>query len=486
MAIKDHIDWSGIATPGEGIDFLNNAIRKGLDYDAYGNRVRFHALALTDAWPLAGSAAKALKEGHEIPWSGSAESDTSPHFVFKGRILGDNSPHEFLPDPCDPSVAVNTQTSLKIIEMHTSFTSDAQSSTYDGKIVKAGDIVLVQLTKDTFSYDLQFGTFIKIVEPGSMQLTMPGGCNSLKSQFAQEEFQLLDYRGGGAAGAMEGEKCAADGTGGKPQPPPTLTGITIDPLNKNNRRSTVIPGPPNSYGYDHMHADDKNITDGDPSKVLLYAWYWLAPFLPKGTYWNSGLRSQKSQDSIIREFAATERGRIGAARKIELDAPENYPKNEGGTDGIKAAEKRGETDPSLFISTDVAYLNAACAALKAIGVVIARSVTRSRKSGHGHGAGMAMDLSMAKGPPNAVCQIASAITYASQHLGSNITIRPFGTGANYTSIIEYTNGSNGVVHVEIDYAKNPFNEDGTTPSAAYLQTIETQYAALGRSTGATG
>lgn len=483
MAIKDHIDWSGVATPGEGLDFLNNAIRKGLEYDAYGNRVRFHALALTDAWPLAGGAAKMLEKGQEIPWSGSAESTTSPHFVFKGRILGENSPHEFLPDPCDPAAAVNVNTSLKIIEMHTSFTSDAQSSNYDGRVVKAGDIVLVQLTKNAFSYDLQFGSFIQIVEAGSMQLATPGGCNSLKSSFVQEEYELLDYGEGPEAGAMAGEKCAADGTGGS-QPPPTLTGITIKiAATLSNRNSTLVPGPPNVTGFEHMHADDKNITDGDPAQVLLYAWMWLAPFLPEGTYWNSGLRTQKSQDSIIRDFAATERAKIGTARKIELDGPDNYPTNEI---GVAAARARKEADPGLFVSADVAYLNAAHAALRAIGVVIARSVTRSRESGHGHGAGMAMDLSMANGPPNAVCQIASAITYASQHLGNNITIRPFGTGTNYTSIIEYSNGSNGVVHVEIDYAKNPFNEDGTTASAEYLQTITTQYAALGRSTGATG
>ena len=112
-------------------------------------------------------------------------------------------------------------------------------------------------------------------------------------------------------------------------------------------------------------------------------------------------------------------------------------------------------------------------------------MTNALKNGHGHAAGMAMDFSMINGNRSDVCKIASAITYAAQRLGNNITIRPFGTGANYTSIVEYTNGTIGVVHVEIDYAKNPFNEDGKTLSAEYLQTIQTQYAALGRSTGAT-
>jgi hypothetical protein len=478
MAIKEHIDWSGIATPGEGLDFLNNSIRKGIEYDAYGDRVRFYALALTDAWPLSAGAAKSLRTGQEISWSGSKESSASPHFVFKGRILGDNSPHEFLPDPCDPATAVNTNTTLKVIEMHTTFTSDAQSSTYDGNVVKAGDIVLVQLAKNAFSYDLQFGSFIQIVEPGMMQLAVPGGCSSLQSSFAQAEFETIEYTQGAAAAAMEGEKCAADGTKGTPQPPPTITGIEISPENHTKFNAGVGTGPPNEANFKHMYADDKIITDktGDRSQVLKYAWMWLSPFLPAGTRWNSGYRSQKSQDSIIRSYAKKERARPGTTKIIKLASPATFPTN---LVGVDAAVERKESDPGLFVSADVAYLNAACIALKAINYKIARSMTRSLAGGHGHAAGMAMDLSMGS-PLSNVCKIASAITYAAQQLGDNITVRPFGTGANYTSIIEYTNGQ-GVVHVEIDYAKNPYDKDGKTLSADYLSAIRTIYTQNGKS-----
>jgi len=199
MAIKGFLDWSGIATRGGGLDMFSNSIRKGVEYDAYGNQTRFKAVALTDAWPLAAAHADKLVSDPNWDWSSGSAEVASPSFVFKGRIIGDNSPHAFLPNPCDPAVASNPQQVMSIIKMHTSFVSSADVSEYDGGAVQEGDIVWVELQKNTFSYDLQYGVFLSKSKQGA---TVRGrqeegtACDSLSAAFNDADWTT----GGNAEG----------------------------------------------------------------------------------------------------------------------------------------------------------------------------------------------------------------------------------------------------------------------------------------------
>ena len=152
---KQFLDWSGFTTPGSAIDLRLNGIRKALEYDTYGNQTVFKAIALTDAWPLNAAAADQITGGGLL--AGAAVTD----FIFKGRILGDNSPHGFLPDPCDPTQAGDSARAMSLVKMHTSFVSTADSELEDNSMVKQGDIIWVELKHNVFSYDLQYGKFIK-------------------------------------------------------------------------------------------------------------------------------------------------------------------------------------------------------------------------------------------------------------------------------------------------------------------------------------
>ena len=77
-------------------------------------------------------------------------------FAFKGRILDSPSPHDYLPDPCDPDIASNSIKATRIINMHTTFFSSDDYTRTPGAMPKVGDVVRVQLDKNIFSYNLQF------------------------------------------------------------------------------------------------------------------------------------------------------------------------------------------------------------------------------------------------------------------------------------------------------------------------------------------
>ena len=86
-------------------------------------------------------------------------------FSFRGRILGPNSPHNFLPDPCAQEISKNLppDSEFKLISMHTMFVSDADYSLPAGeKLPGRGDLVTVELEQNTFGYNLQVGRFVSL------------------------------------------------------------------------------------------------------------------------------------------------------------------------------------------------------------------------------------------------------------------------------------------------------------------------------------
>jgi len=121
------------------------------------------------------------------------------------------------------------------------------------------------------------------------------------------------------------------------------------------------------------------------------AWQWLSPLLPKGARLTSGFRTQADQDRIIRNYASS--------NKID--------------------------------SSD---LDAAHAALKKKGFVIARRI------GKGHGSGEAIDVSGAK-----LGDIKRAVEVVTADTEIPVKFAPFG-GKFPTSIVE---NKNRAVHVHI-------------------------------------
>ena len=104
-------------------------------------------------------------------------------FQFKGRIVGGDlpSPHHYLPDPCRLDTSVNTQTTLDLISMHTTFISEVG---YTGAKPSIGDLVEVELEAGDVKFNLQYGTFKGIVNSAVISSeSTTTNCASLSAEF---------------------------------------------------------------------------------------------------------------------------------------------------------------------------------------------------------------------------------------------------------------------------------------------------------------
>ena len=92
---RDFIDWTSFDTPEASLNLLENSVRKGISYDAYGEQKVFQAMVLTPARRITNTEGAGIgvvaKDGLHVD---------SPLYTFKARILGENSPHLLIPDPC--------------------------------------------------------------------------------------------------------------------------------------------------------------------------------------------------------------------------------------------------------------------------------------------------------------------------------------------------------------------------------------------------
>lgn len=152
---KNYIDWTSFDTPEASLDLLENSVRKGISFDAYGEQKVFQAMVLTPARRMTNTEGAGIgvvaKEGLSVD---------SPMYVFKARILGENSPHLLIPDPCSLDKNSDARYVEAIIEMHISVVF-VKTGTVDPP--GAGDIVLIELKKNDISYDLQSATFLRSI-----------------------------------------------------------------------------------------------------------------------------------------------------------------------------------------------------------------------------------------------------------------------------------------------------------------------------------
>ena len=159
------------------MDLLENSIRKGIKYDAYGEQKVFQAMVLTGARRITNTEGAGIgvvsKEGVHVE---------SPLYVFKARILGDNSPHSLIPDPCALDKNSDPRYVEAIIELHIDVLL-VKTGTVDPP--NAGDIVLIELKKNDISYDLQRATFLRSVARNVSTETFLStkGCSLTYEQF---------------------------------------------------------------------------------------------------------------------------------------------------------------------------------------------------------------------------------------------------------------------------------------------------------------
>ena len=177
---REYLDWTDFTDDREALMLFNRAMRSTAPFDFYGKKKVFKAVALTKSYNL--SAPESIGLGGFGATGGVVSS-----FCFKGRVIDENSPHSFLPDPCALPSATSTRQALDIIQQHTTFIAHNAVQTGNGLETKVlpGDIVEVELVQNTFSYNLQYGEFIQIIEKGSKIISPTGACSVIAEMFGK-------------------------------------------------------------------------------------------------------------------------------------------------------------------------------------------------------------------------------------------------------------------------------------------------------------
>jgi len=191
MSNREKHDWTLFTDRQGSLDLYGKSFRKGMTYDTYSGKTVFRARALTDMFPLSSNQLMALD-------GGSTGNDGNKRYAFKARIIGESSPHAFLPDPCDPSYSKDENMTYRIIAMHTTFIS---TNIIEGQPVTRGDIVSVELERTDQAYNLEYGRFINTLSVESPVNTAGTECASLVGLVGGWEQPQNMPMGGTTAGA---------------------------------------------------------------------------------------------------------------------------------------------------------------------------------------------------------------------------------------------------------------------------------------------
>jgi hypothetical protein len=180
--MSDPIDWSRFVDNRSAIDLLKNSIAKSIDYDFFNKRTNFKVVALSPSIPLSTADAAALPGGSEVTTEGGEVSK----YIIKGRIIDENSPHSWIPDPCDPSRGKGQEV-MDLVMCHTTFIVYGDPKATMRVPIKPGDIFLAQMEPAKNSYDLQYGRFLQVLNRTGIDMPYMATqkvCNtSLKSRF---------------------------------------------------------------------------------------------------------------------------------------------------------------------------------------------------------------------------------------------------------------------------------------------------------------
>jgi len=188
MPKKNYFDFSLFDEVGDAMDLFGNLIRKSFKYDSLEDKDTFLALVLTRPIPL-----DIRKINFFIGDADPDGTDNLPKFLFKARIIGSDSPHLFLPDPCDPVVLKklsDQQRAQDIIDLHTTVigvnTSDKPN---------IGNIVRIRLEPGTYKYNIQSAQLVEIVSNKQKSTRNLLGANA-KECFATLAQTFNKYQGG--------------------------------------------------------------------------------------------------------------------------------------------------------------------------------------------------------------------------------------------------------------------------------------------------
>ena len=180
MAKKAHL-FNDFDTPNGSYNLFQNAMRKAIDYDANISDI-FEAKVLTRPTLV-------TKQPSSVSFQ--ATEGKTETFAFMARILGTNSPHRFLEDPCRIGDTISVESRRKafnLIQMHTKVFMQAHSQ---NPLPEIGDIVKLKLERGSYgSFKTDRAEFVKKEGEGDEDNKLKEDCVSVASNFDKEDFQI--------------------------------------------------------------------------------------------------------------------------------------------------------------------------------------------------------------------------------------------------------------------------------------------------------
>jgi len=204
MSRDTPVDWTQLTDPEQALRW---SLRGEDDYDSYQKDNQFVARVI-----FADDEHSKVSASELLAVFGTMVSSDSAAEVrkFRGRIIGKNSPHSFLPDPCNPDFqgAEFEELTKNLINLHTLF----YVMNADGATPNVDSYWLVTLNASGCPgapFNLQFAQAIEVISETEKQVAA--------AEKACEALEKLDWEEGSPLGSHEsaGRRASAKGGHGK-------------------------------------------------------------------------------------------------------------------------------------------------------------------------------------------------------------------------------------------------------------------------------
>ena len=153
MSLNDFLPFDFFTSEGGGFALAGQAVRKSAaTFDFYGNKDTFNAYIIAKVLGDITAEKLASYAGTSVDLS---TTDLSEMAIYAVRIDDENSPHAFLPDPCDMMTVQEEGygANKSLVREHTYMLGTGD--------LTPGDTIKIKLEKSVAgSYNLRFGTFV--------------------------------------------------------------------------------------------------------------------------------------------------------------------------------------------------------------------------------------------------------------------------------------------------------------------------------------
>jgi len=177
------IDRSSLTDPRQAVNLV---FKKENTADVYQKNNVFHVRALTDSYSMSDEESESMLDRI---FGGSPMKK-----YFVGRIIGANSPHSFLPNPCDDLMKQDDEDARRLVSLHTTFLLGGDIADEEVSIGQFYEVVL-KGGEDDAPFNLQFGIATRKLSKGQ-ETEAEEECDSL-----EDLFDGASIAGGGGGGS---------------------------------------------------------------------------------------------------------------------------------------------------------------------------------------------------------------------------------------------------------------------------------------------